>query len=198
MTILIHAVNLVWKNLIFKIKIHVEKSANFKYLGIAVWARPQAHVPALMGDATVHGNCLNGDFPSQSGNQTTVNFLKLYFPKHNVIPNNNPSFRKWNYYFTKRLNSNDRFLYFLFFLSFLNDKEEKNTTHCPYQNCTIPSHDICDLFFTENPIRVPEKPLLSIMSMTPLLAWSHHQLSSTEPRNNISVTRPNRPWPDRL
>lgn len=54
--------------------------ACFKYLGIVVksvdsGARPRAHVPALKADALGHGNCLNDDFPSHSGNQRTIEMV---------------------------------------------------------------------------------------------------------------------------
>lgn len=133
------------------------KSACFKYLGIVVrestdpGARPWAHVPALKADARGHGYCLNGDFPSHSGNQRTINFCSGSIPSI-ILFSLIILVLEYKIITLQRslIQTIDFCISFLSFFQKTKQEREMFPSEWYY-----PSHDIFDLFFTEDPIRVP-------------------------------------------
>lgn len=166
-------------------------------------ARPWAHIPTLKADALIHGNCLNDDFPSHlatkellsfwSGNTPNIIWFTLIILVLEV--------KVWLY---KKPDSNHRFLLFssffpvLFFSFLFHDTKDRNTTQCPHQSCTTQAVTFLIYSLHSIPLEFQKNPYF--LSCQRHLHWPGAIIScwSTEPWSSISVTRPNRPWPDRL
>lgn len=181
-----------------------------------VWtqARPWAHIPILKADALFRGNCLNDDFPSHLATKEVLSFWSgntpsiIWFALIILVLECGSTTLQRNVIQTIDFYLFSSFLPVLFppfsfpFFSFpilpFLSWYRRNTTQCPHQSCITQATTFLIYSLHSIPLELHRNPYFLLCQRH--LRWPGAIISSqsTEPWSNISVTRPNRPWPDRL